>query len=230
TCRNAWHLKTYDINEKGQVSTYLCYLGHLPHSEQLHWKQYNEEPKAPISERAYKTDFLGQWDLSYDPLSALKSSLKKLEEAKKEIWNCPDERLFAQLNYVVSDSLKEWSDEIDTLDKLVIEGLRRPYLKRLAKSMNCNDEKLGPIKLLEQILVKKGGDQEEVNMIISPLTDIHHLRTKFSGHIGGKEANQIRKELISKHGNLKNHFRNILERTDKAIHEILELTYKGGLG
>jgi hypothetical protein len=229
TCRNSWHLKTYDINEKGQVTTYLCYLGALPHSEQLHWKQYNEKPKAPISERAYKTDFLGEWDLAYDPLSALRGSLKKLEEAKKEIWHCPDENLFTQLNYVVSNSLKEWSDEIDTLDKLVIEGLRPPYLKKLAKSMNCYDEKLAPIKLLKQILVKKGIDQGEIDIIISPLTDIHHLRTKFSGHIGGQEAKQIRKELISNHGSLKNHFRNILERVDQAIKEILELTTKGYL-
>ena len=30
TCRGAWHLKTYDINEAGQVHTYLVYLRQLP--------------------------------------------------------------------------------------------------------------------------------------------------------------------------------------------------------
>jgi hypothetical protein len=29
-CRGAWHLKTYDINEAGQVHTYVCYLRDLP--------------------------------------------------------------------------------------------------------------------------------------------------------------------------------------------------------
>ena len=45
-CYGAWSLKTYSINEEGQVHTYLCYLGQLPYKEQLHWKQYNEEPKS----------------------------------------------------------------------------------------------------------------------------------------------------------------------------------------
>ena len=44
-CRGSWHLQTYDINAEGQVHTYLVYLGRLPHEEQLHLEQYNEEPK-----------------------------------------------------------------------------------------------------------------------------------------------------------------------------------------
>jgi len=33
SCRNSWHLDTYDINEKGQVHTYLRYLAKLPNKE-----------------------------------------------------------------------------------------------------------------------------------------------------------------------------------------------------
>ena len=51
SCRGAWHLETYDINEAGQVHTYLVYLRRLPYEEQLHWKAYNERPKGPISKR-----------------------------------------------------------------------------------------------------------------------------------------------------------------------------------
>ena len=36
SCRGAWHLKTYDINEAGQVHTYICYLATLPYEEQLY--------------------------------------------------------------------------------------------------------------------------------------------------------------------------------------------------
>ncbi|MGH6897213.1 MAG: hypothetical protein ACREJ5_11810 [Geminicoccaceae bacterium] len=61
--RGAWHLETYDINDAGQIHTYLVYLSRLPYEEQLHWKQYNEPPKAPISERAFTTDFKGKWGL-----------------------------------------------------------------------------------------------------------------------------------------------------------------------
>jgi hypothetical protein len=58
-CRGAWHLQTYDINELGQVHTYLVYLSRLPYEEQLYWRSFNEQPKGPISKRAYTTDFKG---------------------------------------------------------------------------------------------------------------------------------------------------------------------------
>ena len=45
-CSGVWYLQLYDINEEGQVFTYLKYLADLPYKEQLHWKKYNEEPKA----------------------------------------------------------------------------------------------------------------------------------------------------------------------------------------
>lgn len=48
SCRGAWHLEKFDINSAGQVHTYLIYLSRLPYEEQLHWKQFNEYPKAPI--------------------------------------------------------------------------------------------------------------------------------------------------------------------------------------
>lgn len=219
-CRGSWSLKTYDINEAGQVHTYLIYLGHLPHSEQLHWKSYSEEPKAKISKRAFTTDFMGKWDLSYEPLSALKKALKELEQTKAALWSCANEKLYQQLNYPVTDSVKEWSDEIHTLDKLVVEGLKKPYLRNIATSLNCYDDKAGTIKLIKKILETKGIDSHEINEIIFPLEEIHSLRTKFAGHSSGDEADKIRKDLIAKHGDLGKHFRNLVEKADKSIKEL----------
>ena len=45
SCRNAWHLQTYDVNDAGQVHTYIKYLGDLPYSEQVYWKSFNEPQK-----------------------------------------------------------------------------------------------------------------------------------------------------------------------------------------
>jgi hypothetical protein len=227
TCRNSWHLQTYDINEAGQVFTYLCYLGDLPHNEQLHWKQYNENPKAGISERALKTDFKAEWDLSYEPLSELKLSLEELLKTKSKLWLCHDASLFNQLNYVVSDSVKEWSDEIQTLDKLVIEGLNYSYLKRLGQSLKCYDPNLGSIKLLGGILKAKGISNQEIEQIISPFGEIQFLRTKFSAHVSNTtEKDEIRKKIITQYGTLKDHFRNLIERTDRSIKALLELISK----
>jgi hypothetical protein len=230
TCRGSWYLQTYDINHKtGQVHTYLKYLGDLPHSEQLHWKAYNESPKGGISERAIKTDFKAQWDLSYDPHSELIRALKQLDKQKKELWSCKDENLWDQIHYPVTDNIKEWADEIHNLDKLAVEGINKSYLKKIAKSLNCLDSKLGSIQLLRAILKAHGIDKEEINEIIDPLVEIHFLRTKFSGHIGGQEAVKIRKQLIKEHGNLRNQYRNLLERTEKAIKGIADLISGGYL-
>jgi len=198
----------------------LIYLGYLPHSEQLHWKSFNEKPKAKISKRAFTTDFMGKWDLSYELLSALKKALKELEQTKAELWSCANQKLYQQLNYPVTDAVKEWSDEIHTLDMLVVEGLKKPYLKNIATSLNCYDDKLGTIRLLKKILETKGIDNHEVNEIISPLDEIHLLRTKFAGHSSGKEADGIRKDLIAKQGDLRKHFRNLVEKADKSIKEL----------
>jgi len=219
----SWSLKTYDINEAGQVHTYLVYLGYLPHSEQLYWKSFNEKPKAGISKRALTTDFHGEWDLSYEPLSSLKKTLEKLEKEKGELWACADNNLCQRLNYPVTDSLKEWADEIHTLDKLVVEGFKYSYLKEMAKSLNCFDDKLGSTKLLKRILETNEINDNEVNNMIAPLEDIHFLRTKFAGHRFGNEANKIRKDLIARYGDLKNHFRAIVEKIDKSIEALLEV-------
>jgi hypothetical protein len=52
SCRGSWHLEVYDINAAGQVFTYIKYLGHLPFTEQLYWKSFNEAPKGALPERA----------------------------------------------------------------------------------------------------------------------------------------------------------------------------------
>ena len=223
TCRGTWSLETYDINEKGQVHTYLVYLGRLPHFEQLYWKSFNEKPKCGISERAFKTDFKGDWDLSYDPLLSLKTSLQKMQKDKKDLWGCNDEDLYRRLNYPVTDAEKEWADEIHTLDKLVIEGFSYTYLKSSATSLGCSNEKYQSIRMLQSILDKKGISEEEINGVIEPFNEIRNLRTKFAGHRSGKEAVAMKNDLIKKHGSLKEHFRLLLQRTDQAVQMLLTM-------
>jgi hypothetical protein len=67
SCKGAWFLKTHDVNSAGQVHTYLCYLGDFPYEEQLYWQSVNEWPKAPISRRAFQTDFGGSTRLTMIP-------------------------------------------------------------------------------------------------------------------------------------------------------------------
>ena len=44
-CRGAWMLRSYDVNEAGQVHAYICDLRSLPYQEQLYWLSFNETPR-----------------------------------------------------------------------------------------------------------------------------------------------------------------------------------------
>jgi hypothetical protein len=74
--------------------------------------------------------------------------------------------------------------------------------------------------LFKKILETKGIDVHDVSVIISPLAEIHFLRTKLVGHSSGKEADKIRKDLIAKHGDLRKHFRSLVEKAEKSIQEL----------
>ena len=87
-CASRRCLAGYDVNSAGQVHTYLGYLRDLPYQEQLYWASMNEWPKAPISRRAFQTDFRGEFATDYDPLIALKGKVKRLDELAPKWWNC----------------------------------------------------------------------------------------------------------------------------------------------
>ena len=122
SCRGAWHLKTYDINEVGQVHTYICYLAGLPFNEQLYWQSFNEWPKGNISKRAYQTDILGEFSTEDDPLAELKGQVQSLDRDPPVWWRPRGEALIEEALYPATDSIEEWGNEILALDHLVVEG------------------------------------------------------------------------------------------------------------
>jgi len=69
-------------------------------------------------------------------------------------------------------------------------------------------------------------NEEDINDIISPLEEIQFLRSNFSAHLSGKKADRIRKQLIAQHGNLNNHFLNLIERVDKSINKLLNISFE----
>lgn len=86
TCRGAWYLKSYDVNEEGLVHAYIGDLAQLPIVEQRYWQSFNVWPKGTISLRAEKADIHGDWDITYDPLNSLKDAIGQLDAAAPEWW------------------------------------------------------------------------------------------------------------------------------------------------
>lgn len=220
TCRGAWDIR-YDINREGQVHAFLTDLGHLPFQEQLYWKSFNENPKGSISERSYMTDFKGQWYTSNDPLQSLKRNLETFPSAtyrdgSLHVWSLPtgfSNDDLSRLTYVVTESRKEWQDQILLLAKVIVEGLRKPTLRKIATYLQCDDSQLGSIKLLKTCLQKKQIEASRMEIVTEPLESLWHLRSSIAAHAGGSVPDE----------DLKLHYRQLALGCDTSMQELASL-------
>ena len=223
SCRGSWYLDTYDLNEAGQVHTYLIYLSHLSYEEQLHWKQYNEKPKASISKRAYATDFKGEWYDEYDPLYSLKHKLDELHRANVGWWTLRGKDALKKVLYPYTSSPDEWADEILNLDQLVVEGFEEKWLRQKAKELGRTpDLKLRELKLIEECLIGVGFEEDHAYKIMSPFHEVHNLRSVLKGHTAGSEAEEMKKEALKKFSSFNQHFKDLCARCDESLSVIIE--------
>ncbi|WNJ99235.1 hypothetical protein L2D14_15355 [Thalassospiraceae bacterium LMO-JJ14] len=222
SCRNAWYLKTYDINEVGQVHTYIGYLADLPYEEQLYWQSFNEWPKGPISRRALKTDIFGQWDTDYEPLSELKRIVVKLDENPPSWWNKRGKKLIESVRYPVTDSSKEWADELLALDQLVVEGfLVKPLRKLIEKRGGKYDRNWASLRVLREVLVCYGCDEDVASEIIHPLLQVHGLRTDVRGHATNEKKRDAESRARSEFGTFREHFRQLAAECEDCLSELV---------
>ncbi len=225
SCRGTWSLQTYDINEEGQVHTYLVYLRHLPYEEQLHWKAHNEEPKGGISHRAFVRDFKGSWEELYDPLESLKEHVRKLREDQVAWWTPHSEDAIDRSHYPITASPDEWANEILHLDQFIVEPFEKAWFKReLLQAGKTVDPKVGSLILAEECLADWVGDPDEVRKILSPLRTLHEFRSKLKGHAVGKSTQtQLRQQAFNEHGSYKEHFRFLCRACDESLRKITEI-------
>lgn len=219
TCRNSWSLR-YDINEEGQVFAYIYDLSYLPYKEQLYLSSFNENPKDGISKRAFKTDFMASFDIDYDPLSSLKQVLEKfpvlkLKNEKFYIWKMPDlpkTRDIKSLNYVITESIKEWEDQILILEQILIEGLITQSINQLAECLGCRNKKLASLKQIIKCLETLNLEENEITIFSSPLLRLRKLRSSAVVHSGKNYPK----------GDLKKHNRILIEDCDKAMRKLAD--------
>ncbi len=189
SCRGGWHLETYGINEYNQVHTYAVYLARLPYKEQLHWLQYNEDPKGGISKRAFLTDFKGQFPdelTKFEMLHKTLESLRKITvgDDKLTIWEPKGgnyEVAGKGFYYVTSENPNQWHDFIISLANLTNEGFQKKSLKKIADSFGNTDNELGTLGLIKFIL-NASGNQDKIPIIYNVLNDLQIKRGKGKAH------------------------------------------------
>jgi hypothetical protein len=214
---DGWELKTYDINELGQVHTYLGYLSNLQYEEQLYWKSFNEEPKGPISKRAIETDFKGNWSDLRFPDEIL---IEKLTDAKTKVsfYHKLDLEEAQRIHRVHTDNEKEWGDSLLQLDQIVNESLDNSIIRSMAEKLGCLDKSLGSVRQLQNVFNTFGYDKSH----LEPLAELHHLRNIMRGHKKGSDAQKTIKDIRKKYFTFPAHSLDILTRINDAIEFVME--------
>lgn len=222
SCRGAWDLKTFDVNDQGQVHTYLRYLGNLPYTEQLYWQSFNEPPRGGLSKRAIQTDLIGEWSDTNDPVEDVKRLARNLD-AKPPVWWQPrGEDAIRTLHLPITTSAAEWSEAILIMDQILVEGFQMVALRRIAKAAGRNLESdWRSLKLIEECLCGFDVEPEDAKEIVGPLRKLHDLRTIVKGHATlAKKQAAIADAL--KFGSFRGHFEVLAEECDKAMSMIVK--------
>ncbi len=222
SCRNAWYLKTYDINEAGQIHTYIGYLADLPYEEQLYWQSFNDWPKGSISKRAFQTDIVGDWYLEHEPLGALKHTISLLDANPPTWWKKRGEELAHAVLYPATDSVKEWADEILALDQFLVEGFRLKPLRKLAEDGDRRIESSWrSLRVLQEVLASRGQAEDAAKTLILPMQQLHALRTEVRSHAALEKKEAAVSKARSEFGTLRAHFQNLVSDCESTFNTIL---------
>ena len=212
SCRGSWRLKAIGDNDANQVHAYLGYLATLPHTEQLHWKQFNERPKAPLSPSVIATDFEGRWYVGYDPLMSLLERIRVLNCTHVDWWKLRNADLLKRVHLPLTDTLDEWSNELMNLDKLLVEGLQEKWLRTLAEKLGRKSvDRLRSLKLVEECLIALGFESERAKDIMSPWHEVHNLRSELKGH-ASNSTHENERVARKSDGSLCKHFVNLCDK------------------
>lgn len=222
SCRGAWNLKTFDVNEQGQVHTYLCYLGDLPHAEQVYWQSFNEAPRAGLSKRAIQTDLKGEWSEEYDPVEAVRRMARELDGRPPPWWQPRGEDAIRTLHLPITKSDAEWSEAILVLDQMLVEGLLVAPLRKIAKGLGVTvDDRWQSLRVIEECLVGLGYEPEDAKAIVSPLAKLHGLRSIVKGHATSTKKKAAIVEAL-RFGSFRGHFEATAADCDQAMKIIIE--------
>ena len=222
SCRGSWYLTTYDVNEAGQVHTYIGYLGNLPHREQLYWLSFNKWPKGPVSRRAFLNDFMGEF-AEQDPLQAIKHKIECLDRLRPNWWRPRGREMALAVQIPVTTAENEWSDAVLAFDQLLIEGLDQRAWRLIAESTGRPIEtKWQSIKLIEEYLIGSGLDEQDAKDAIRSFREVHDLRTVAKGHSARRSKTAAIRQALNNHGSFRRHFEHLASKCDTTLDLVMQ--------
>ena len=163
---------------------FLDDLGHLPYTEQLHWRSYNIPPEGGVSETFYRRMVKGEWASSDQPDILFKQSYEQLQKACDEYlgWqllkplSSGDEYRLRRLRIPTVDEESHFKDSILDIANILIERLNEELLETLIPVSKREDIKRG-INRLEYVLdsLKVEGVEKHI-IFLRCLWDLRNTR------------------------------------------------------
>ena len=221
SCRGSWELRSFDVNEAGQVHAYLCDLRHLPYPEQQYWRIHNERPKGTISQRANENDFQNEWASYETPLERVLYRVREWARRKPDWWKIDDEDDLRRVNTPVSGSKDEWGSAFVELSKAVIEGFQVTPIRSLLRQKQIHFGKEEQSLSLMRKLISAQSGQDEGRQQLEGLRKVWEIRSKGPSHRGGSEADLIARNAISEHGTYRGHFEHVCNQMADEL-ELIE--------
>ena len=209
-CRNAWYLQYYDFEpEQNLVYAFIKDLRNLSSREQLHWIAHNVPPTriggnfGPITEHTERVLFFGEWNSDVAPLDKLKDVISELDGMWW--WKSPDSKHLARAGTAMTESAREWGEEIKYLYQIVVESLDERALRKRAVANGMVKEeanRLRSIKLLRSALVQEGMEDAEADSCIQVFADLADARNIGDAHRSTESREKLIRHMRKQHGTL----------------------------
>ena len=197
SCLSLWSCKI-DNDLDSHVVMFLGNLGHLPYEERLHWRQFNVQPEAGVSETQYRRGFLAEFADAKAPDLVFRRDYERFVESWTREHGWPlflplttgDQHLLATIRVPATDSQNEFDEQIMCLAKLLVDSLNE---RELADQLDGSRDDLKGIAKLSAFLDQTGCP--DTSSIVEFLRDLQTLRSTGSAHRKGRSYARILKKL-----------------------------------
>ena len=191
-CGGKWGLRM-DNNHSDYVMAFLGDLGHLSHTEQMHWRSFNVTTESRMSYTAWQRGFEVEFT---DPERSdlfFKQKLVSFQKGwqSKFGWDLfkplrkEDEHCFQSLRLPLTNEQKEFDEQVLSLTKLLIDSLNE---KELLKGLPKENGAKG-LRKLEMFLASKGIESDEM---MEFLRNLQTLRSTSAAHRKGSRYEKLK--------------------------------------
>ncbi|WP_157570784.1 hypothetical protein [Microtetraspora malaysiensis] len=225
-CAGLWGIRV-DNDHPDYVMVFLGDLGRdLPEAERNYWLGFNIPPEGPMSDTNMRRSFLGQWVDAQGPEHQFKRAYQRLNEEWQRRNNWPlyrephsvDKVLIERLHAPLSESQREFEDQILSLAKLLVDFLNE---KGITAVTGKGPEGEKGISKLERLLTF--WQYPHMDRDVSLLRQIQTIRSQASAHSKGSSYDKFIAQQLD--GRTKSEFvKDLLARAAQTLVDLSDFT------